>query len=60
MIVKRDVVIEGLATHLVNAMDMDALLGYAHEQLTSYFNKLSDEDLTNECDNAEFPIEVDE
>ena len=57
MITNRDECIIGLTNHLLNAMDMNELLGYAYEQLSGYFDKLSNEDLINECDNAEFPID---
>ena len=58
MILNRDEVITGLARHIIDGMDMDTLLCYALQQLTSYFSDLSEEDLIAECDSAAFDIEV--
>lgn len=57
MIKDREVLIDNLTQHIIAAMDLDELMGYAYKQMSGYFSKLSDEELTAECDNADFTIE---
>lgn len=58
MIINREKVVADLTQHLLDAMDMNELMDYAYEQMSGYFNKLSENELIEECDNAEFDIEV--
>lgn len=57
-IVNRTAVIAGLASHILERMSNDDLFSYAHDQLSDYFEKLSEDDLIDECDNEGFEVEI--
>jgi hypothetical protein len=56
--IDRDAVITGLASHIIDGMDMDALMCYAYEQMTSYLCHLTDSELLDEASNADFDVPV--
>ncbi len=48
---QRDELISQYCELVVDGMDMDSLIQYAHEQLTNYVDSLSDIELKEEIDN---------
>ena len=49
--IQRDELIEQFTELVVDAMDMDALVQYAQEQLANYYDKCSDIELKEYIDN---------
>ena len=48
---QRDELISQYSELVVDNMDMDSLVQYAQEQLSNYFDKLSDSELKEDVDN---------
>ena len=48
---QRDELISQYVEIVVDSMDMDSLIQYAHEQITNYVEKLSDSEIKEEIDN---------
>ena len=48
---QRDELISQYVELVVDSMDMDSLIQYAHEQITNYVEKLSDSEIKEEIDN---------
>jgi hypothetical protein len=52
--IDRNAIIVGLTSHIIGKMSNDELFEYAHAQMTSYFEGLTDCDLLDEASNADY------